>query len=385
MLVLTILLAALVAGSMAYCVLVVVASLRYLAVRPSRVRETPPVSVFKPLHGLEDSLEDNLRSFFRQDYSNFELLFAVRDPADPALDVVAKLRLEYPSIPVSVVITGEPPYPNAKVYSLTNMLAQARHDLIVMSDSDIRVNADFLGNVAAEFEDPKLGLASCLYRAVPGRSFWSALEALTINTEFIAGALVARLIEGVKFALGPTIIMRRQALAEIGGFDRLKDYLAEDFVMGKLAADRGWRVILSSQIIDHHIGGLPFAANARHRLRWCRSTRRSRPAGYIGQIFTNPLPLAVILLLIAPAWWPLSAAAAVVRFVAGAVTAGPALHDPLTRRLWFLIPVADFVSFAFWLAGFFGNTITWRGRTYYLHPDGRFELVRKPVSPVQRL
>jgi ceramide glucosyltransferase len=378
--VLTILLAALVAGSAVYCVLAIIGATRYLQARPARLDGTIPISVLKPLHHLEDALEENLRSFFQQDYRNFELLFAVREPDDPALQVVEKLRREFPHILASSMVTGEPPYANAKVFSLTRMLAQARHDLIVMSDSDIRVRQDFLDNVAREFQDPKLGLASCPYRAIPGQSFWSTLEAITINTEFLAGILVARLVEGVKFALGPTIAARRTVLEEIGGFDGLKDYLAEDFVMGKRTAERGWRVILSSQVIDHYIGGLPFGANARHRIRWCRSTRRSRPAGYIGQIFTNPVPLAAALWIAAPELWTLCSATIALRGIAAVTTAGNVLKNPLSTRHWLLLPLADLVSFAFWVAGFFGNTIIWRGRTYYLHPDGRFELVRPPES-----
>ena len=380
LLALTFVLAALVAGSAVYCILAIIGAMRYLRARPARLDGTIPISVLKPLHHMEEALEENLRSFFRQNYGNFELLFAVREPDDPALHVVEKLRREFPYVPASSMVTGEPPYPNAKVFSLTRMLAQARYDLVVMSDSDIRVHEDFLENVAREFQDPRLGLASCPYRAVPGESFWSTLEALTINTEFLAGILVARLVEGVKFALGPTIAVRRTVLDEIGGFDGLKDYLAEDFVMGKRAAERGWRVILSSQVIDHYIGGLAFGANARHRIRWCRSTRRSRPAGYIGQIFTNPVPLAAALWIATPELWTLCSATIALRGIAAVTTAGNVLRNPLTTGQWLLLPLADVVSFVFWLAGFFGNTITWRGRTYYLHPDGRFELVQPPES-----
>ena len=176
------------------------------------------------------------------------------------------------------------------------MTEAARHDVLVMSDSDIRVTPDFLAdNCRPSFRIRSLGVSSCPYRAVPGRSFWSTLEAIGMNTEFLSGVIVARMLEGMKFALGPTATARKQVLADIGGWDRLKDYLAEDFVLGNFAAEKGWRVILSSYVIEHHIGSQPFLPNARHRLRWFRSTRRSRPAGYVGQLFTNPLPLALLL------------------------------------------------------------------------------------------
>jgi ceramide glucosyltransferase len=244
-----------------------------------------------------------------------------------------------------------------------------------MADSDIRVTPDMLSMIAAEFQDERVGLATCPYRAVPGRSFWSTLEAIGLNTEFIGGVLVARMLDGMKFALGPTIAARRQTLARIGGFDAVKDYLAEDFVMGKLAAERGDGVILSSYVIEHLIGAQPFAANMRHRLRWNRSTRRSRPWGYIGQVFTNPLPPALLLYAVKPEWWPVLAVTALFRAAAGWATAGHVLRDPLTRRLWWLTPLQDIASFLVWIAGFFGNTIVWRGRKYYLLPDGRFELM----------
>jgi ceramide glucosyltransferase len=374
--VLALLLLALVAGSLVYCVLAVVAAVRYRAVRAPELRAAAPISILKPLAGMEDGLEANLSTFFEQRYPRFELLFAVRSPEDPAIAVVERLRTRYPGVSSRLIVTGEPPYPNAKVYSLERMLAAAEHDLLVMADSDIRVTPDMLATIAAEFQDERLGLATCPYRAIPGRSFWSTLEAIGLNTEFIGGVLVARMLDGMKFALGPTIAARRQTIERIGGFDAVKDYLAEDFVLGKLAAERGDGVILSSYVIGHAIGAQPFAANMRHRLRWNRSTRRSRPWGYIGQVFTNPLPPAMILCAMRPEWWPVLAATGLFRAAAGWATAGYVLRDPLTRRLWWLTPLQDIASFLTWIAGFFGNTIVWRGRKYYLLPDGRFEPVR---------
>jgi ceramide glucosyltransferase len=373
--VLALLLLALVTGSLVYCVLTILAAVRYRAVRPPELRAAVPISVLKPLAGLDDGLEGNLRTFFEQNYPRFEILFAVRSPEDPAIAVVERLRTRYPGVPSRLIVAGEPPYPNAKVYSLDRMLAAAEHDLLVMADSDIRVTPDMLTTIAAEFQDERLGLATCPYRAVPGRSFWSTLEAIGLNTEFIGGVLVARMLDGMKFALGPTIAARRRTIARIGGFDAVKDYLAEDFVMGKLAAERGDGVILSSYVIEHAIGAQPFAANLRHRLRWNRSTRRSRPWGYIGQVFTNPLPPALVLWAVKPEWWPVLAVTVLFRAAAGWATAGHVLRDPLTRRLWWLTPLQDVASFLTWIAGFFGNTILWRGRKYYLLPDGRFEPV----------
>ena len=196
-----------------------------------------------------------------------------------------------------------------------------------------------------------------------------------MNTDFWGGALVARMLEGMRFAVGPTIAARRHVLQDIGGMNRVKDYLAEDFVIGKLAAEAGHGVILSSCVIEHHIGNASLVENVAHRLRWGRSTRRSRPAGYIGQLFTMPLPLALLVCALWPAWWPVALTALAVRALAAFMVSSRVLHAKLD---WYLLPVEDVVGFCFWLAGFFGNTITWRGRRYRLFADGRFALISAP-------
>lgn len=359
-------------GSVVYSILQIIAALRYLSVRPMALRATPAISILKPLAGLDLDLESNLRTFFQQDYPSFEILFAVRSDKDPAVEIVSRLQKEYPNTPSRLLITGEPPYPNAKVFSLQQMLEAGANDLVVMSDSDIRVTPDLLRTVAAEFQDEHIGIATCPYRAVPGPSFWSRLEATSMNTDFWGSALVARMLEGMRFAVGPTIVGRRRVLQSIGGFERLKDYLAEDFVIGKFAAEAGHGVILSSYIIEHHIGSATLRENIAHRLRWGRSTRRSRPAGYVGQLFTMPFPLALVTFALSPAWWPIVPVAALVRAVAAYIVSVRVLR---ARVRWLLLPIEDVLGFVFWIAGFIGNTIMWRGRRYRLYADGRFELL----------
>ncbi len=373
----TTILLALLTGSLVYCVLTVLAARRYLAIQPPTLRFPMPISILRPLSGLDEGLEENLRSLFEQEYSEFEILLAVHHADDPAVAVVEKVRSEFPGgPPVQLIVTGESPGPNAKAFSLECLLAKARHSLLVMSDSDVRVTRKMLERMASEFQDEHVGLVSCPYRAVPGPSLWSRLEALGMNTEFLGGVLVARLLEGMRFALGPTIAARREVLEGMGAFDRLKEYLAEDFVMGKLAAEMGHVVLLSSYVIEHHIGTQGFGASLGHRLRWARSTRRSRRAGYWGQVFTNPLPLALLLWAVAPRFWPLVALAGVFRAAAAWAVAGWVLHDPLTRRQWWWVPVQDLISFFVWIAGFFGNAVQWRGRKCHVTPDGRFQVVR---------
>jgi ceramide glucosyltransferase len=371
MLLLVLLLCGILLGSWVYCVLILVAARKFLAERPLGL-VAEPISILKPLSGLDEGLEENLRTFFTQRYAGeYEILFAVRQETDAAAPVVRALQAEYPRVASRLLIVGEPPHPNAKVWSLDRMLREAAHDLLVMSDSDIRVDPDLLTVTSAEFAaDPKLGVATCPYRAIAGASFWSRLEAVGMNTEFWGGVLVARMLEGVKFAIGPTIAARRRCLLEIGGFDRLNAYLAEDFVMGKFASEAGWNVILSQYVVEHRIGSEDFGRNAAHRVRWARSTRRSRPAGYVGQVFTNPLPVALLILCFAPLLWPvILPLTLLLRGLAAYVVSSWVLGAPV---VWWMLPLQDVLSFAFWIAGFFGNTIDWRGRQYKLHADGTF-------------
>lgn len=361
---------ALLAGALVYSLLSIVAAFRYLSVRPPVLQSWEPISILKPLSGLDLGLESNLRTFFEQDYPEFEILLATRDRDDPAVEVVEKLQREYPHVKARLMVTGPAPYPNAKVFSLDRMLTASVNDLVVMSDSDTRATPSLLSTVAAEFQDMRAGVATCPYRAVSGPSFWSRLEATSMNTDFLAGILVARMLEGMRFAVGATIVARRRTLLAIGGMCRLKDYLAEDFVMGKFAAEAGHGVILSSYVVEHHIGSADLRHNASHRLRWARSTRRSRPLGYLGQLFTMPLPLALLVCVVNPAWWPVLPLTLAVRFAAAYVVSARILSAKLN---WLLLPLEDVTAFGFWIAGFFGNTITWRGQRYRLFADGRFE------------
>ncbi len=381
----TIVLLALLAGTAVFSLLSMVAAIRYLAVRPRPAEQLPAISILKPLSGLDHGLESNLRTFFEQDYPAFEILFAVGDAGDPAAAVVEKLRAEFPGVPSRLLIAGDPPYSNAKVHSLDRMLAAAANDLVVMSDSDTRVTPALLWTIAAEFEcgqfsgrgkgtpaDANVGIITCPYRAIAGRSVWSKLEAAGLNTDFMAGILVARLLEGMQFAVGPTIAARKSVLESIGGFNRLKDYLAEDFVMGKLAAEAGHGVVLSSYVIEHHIGSTDFRHNAAHRLRWVRSTRRSRPVGYVGQLFTMATPVALLSCAMAPRLWPAAVVVMAIRATAAYVVSARVLHAQTNLAL---LPIEDLLAFCFWIAGFFGNTIVWRGRRYRVFADGKFEQV----------
>ncbi|HMX24819.1 MAG TPA: bacteriohopanetetrol glucosamine biosynthesis glycosyltransferase HpnI [Blastocatellia bacterium] len=375
-------LAVMTAGGAAYC-LIALFSVRRLRRKMQAASTatvpTPPMSLLKPLRGAEAGLEEYLTTFFQQDYPTYEILFAVREESDPAVAVVNRLRQRFPAIPVKLLLTGQPPYANAKVYSMEKMAEAAAHSLLIITDSDASVAPDYLLAMAREFASPKVGAVTNLYRGVPGRDFWSRLEALGMSTEFMAGVVVAERMEGMKFALGPSMAISKECLLAIGGFAAMADYLADDFVLGHWSAEAGYEVRLSAHVINHHASTVGFLETFKHRLRWNRSSRYSRPSGYYGQGFTYFLPWTILLFLFAPAAWSL----AVLLIVLGlrgwlALELGLKLlgDKTVSGSLW-LVPLQDAISFATWLGGLKGREIIWRNERYRLHKGGRFA----PVTP----
>lgn len=375
MVVLTTVFGILLAGSLVYCVLVILATRDYLRVSRAPRLKVPAISVLKPLCGHDEGLEENLRSVFIQDYPEYEVLFGVHRADDPAAVIAERLIREFAgNVNARLVVTGESPIPNAKAFSLKRLVLESRHDILVMCDSDVRVPPDLLSRMAAEFEDRRVGLITCPYRAVGGASIWSRLEAIGMNTELLGGVVVARMIEGMRFALGCGLAVRRSVLEEMGGFAYLQEFLAEDFVIGNRAAELGHTVLLSSAVIEHRIGSQPMMCNLSHRLRWARSTRRSRPMGYYGQIFTYPLPLALFLVALHPAAWPMLLVTLVTRTGAAVATASFVLRDPIIRQQWWLLPLQDILGFFVWMGGFLGDKIVWRDRKITVLRDGRLEV-----------
>lgn len=366
----------LLAGSLVYCILVVISTRSYLSVVPPAPLSSPGFSVLKPLCGHDEGLEENLRSFFVQEYPNYEIFFGVHRADDPAAEVAEKIIQEHCNSPVKarLIVTGESPIPNAKAFSLNRLVREAQHGLLVMCDSDVRVEPDLLSRLAREFDNSRVGLITCPYRAVPGKSIWSKTEAVGMNTELLGGVMVARMIEGMRFALGCTIAVRREVLEAMGGFGYLQEFLAEDFVIGQRTAEMGYEVLLSSAVIQHRIGSQSLLRNFAHRLRWARSTRRSRPAGYWGQLFTYPLPLALLLVALWPMAWPVLIVTIALRTAAAVATAEFVVHDPLLRRQCWLLPLQDLLGFVVWMGGFLGDKIIWRDRKCTVLRDGRLHV-----------
>ena len=374
------LLAAGVAGATAYSGIALIGVFRFLKMRPTPGGGfTPPVSILKPLCGAERELERNLESFFRQDYPDYEILFSVREETDAAVPIVRRLQEAFPSVPMRLLVTGPPAYPNAKVHGLQSLMKAASHDVLVINDSDVRVGPDYLRAVVAPLQEPAVGLVTCISRGVPGGSIWSVLEALGMSVQFVAGVLAAWVVEGLKFSLGPTMVLRKQQVHEIGGWVRLGDYLADDFVLGQRITQAGYRVVLARYIPDHLVCNESLGDSLRHRLRWERSSRRSRPLGYVGQMFMHSLPLALLAWILAPPGnWPVAVLAGIcvaTRAILALAVGWKLLQDSNVRRYGWLVPVQDLLSFAIWLWAFFGGEIVWRGKRYRVYKGGKLESV----------
>ena len=361
----------------AYYVLVLLAARQFLLRRGERKTDlgaAPAVSVLKPLAGEEPGLAENLDSFFRLSYPRYEILCAARDADDPALTIAREVRSDHPDADAQLLVAGESDRPNAKVHSLSAMTTAAAGELLVISDSDIRADPALLSEIARDFEDPAVGVVTCPYRAVPGPSLWSRLEALGMNTEFWSGVLVAQFLAPMNFAVGPTMAVRKSCLDAIGGWDAFGDFLAEDFEVGRQARLAGYEVRLSTHAVEHRIGSQALRENLIHRLRWRRSTRRSRPVGYWGEIFANPLPWALLLPLAASGatWsWAALGTCVALRAATALMVGGSVLGDSLPWRRFWLLPLQDGLSLLVWFAGLFGSRIVWRGRAYKLSGDGR--------------
>src|SRR5215469_7552458 len=256
---------------------------------------TPPLTVLKPLAGAEPDLDTHLASFFEQDYPEYEILFCARTENDAGLEIARRVAGRYPRIPSKFLSTGEPPYINAKVRSMELMEEVAAHDILVISDSDVRVTPGYLRAVALPFADKRVGGITCLYRGVAAEGgLWARLEAVGMSVEMTSGVLVARMMEGMQFTLGPTMAFRRETIRRMGGFRVTADYCADDFVLGNETFKLGQTIVLSHQAIDHMVINASLVQSLKHQVRWMKSTRFSRPKGHFGTALTFSMPFGVL-------------------------------------------------------------------------------------------
>jgi len=355
-----------------YHLIALVAGLRFRRAKHGQVEHRQecrfhPVSILKPVHGRDPEFYEAIRSHALADYPEFEILFGVNDPGDPAQQDIARLRAEFPERAIRLVQCRRD-MPNGKVAVLAELARVARYPLLVVNDSDIRVEKDYLRVVTAALETANAGLATCLYRA-RGASRAACWEALGIATDFAPSVLVARAVGVAEFALGSTMVFRAADLERIGGFVAIGDYLADDYQLGRHITELGGRVVLAPTVVETHLSSKTWGDAWRHQLRWSRTIRVSRAAGYLGYVITNASVWAVLAALAGA--WPVAVASLAVRILAGVATGALALGDANTARYWFLIPVRDLWGFAVWAAGLAGSTVEWRGETLRLSRDGR--------------
>jgi ceramide glucosyltransferase len=327
----------------------------------------PPVSILKPVRGRDARFYEAIRSHAVQHYPEFELIFGTADAGDPALEDIERLRVEFPSVPIRVVFT-ENDAPNGKVGSLEILAREARNEVLLVNDGDISVAPDYVARVAGMLADPHIGLVTCLYRG-KGSSMASQAEALGIATEFAPSVLVARLLSAGGFALGSTMAFRSSDLKAIGGFAAIREYLADDYQLGARITRLGKRVALSDSVVETNLGAGSWKDVWKHQVRWSRTIRVSRPAGYFGYLVTQ----ATFWCLVAAVCghWQIALAGLVVRLIAAAA-AMEAIGDMQSARL-LMVPLRDLFGLAVWTAGIVGREVEWRGIRFKLLPDGRIQ------------
>jgi ceramide glucosyltransferase len=337
----------------------------------------PPVSILKPVRGLDRETYRNLASFCRQQYLNYELLFCVDESEDPAVPIIQGLIAEFPQLPIRLLIGTRTVGSNNKVAKLCRLAAEASHDLLVVSDADIRVEPDYLRHVVAPFCHESVGAVTCLYRGITEPSLWSELEDAAITSNFVPGVLVAWNLR-LRFALGATMAVRRQALAEIGGFEALANVAADDYELGRQISARGYRVEIAHTIVETECVGRSFVGFFRHHLRRAVVNRESQPLGHLGFLFAQGLPWTILAITLTPSRVAAVLAAAYMVLRLGvAFTVGVwGLHDRLVRRKWWLVLFDDALGFVVWLVSLIARRVVWQGSVYnvrhgYLAPDER--------------
>jgi ceramide glucosyltransferase len=353
----------------AYYFLAIAGALKWLrgGDRHAKVAATIPLSILKPIHGRDPGFYEAIRSHATQDYPEFEILFGVNDPDDPALEDIERLKREFPERQISVRAVYSKS-PNAKVGVLAELAEHARYPLLLVNDSDIVVEPGYLRTVTAPLEDPQIGLVTCLYRA-RAESWASSAEALGIATEFAPSVLVARLLGVAEFALGSTMVFRAEALRRFGGFETIAGYLADDYHLGRHISELGYRIEFAPMVVETDLGGETWGQTWRHQLRWSRTIRVSRPLGYYGYVVTHATLWSLV--AFAAHQWQAGAAALAMRMVAGLLVGSAVLKDRAVAPHFWMIPLRDLFGFAVWLAGVFGHDVDWRDRRLRLLADGR--------------
>ena len=339
----------------------------------------PGISILKPLHGAEATLYDNLRSFCDQDYAGpVQLLFGVQNADDPAIAIVDRLVAERPGHDIQLLVTTHPRGPNPKVANLAGLQRHIRHDVVVLSDSDVAVERDHLSRTVAALDQPGVGLVTCLYRGEAQRGFWARLASMAIDYHFLPGVLVGLRLGLARPCFGSTIALRRELLAAIGGFDAFLDQLADDNAIGEAVRAHGMRVAIPPFVVVHACPEQSAAELLRHELRWARTLRAVSPSGYAGLAITHPLPFAIL------GAWTSGSGALGASVIAAAIGCRLVLQRQVDHTLhvspsrWWLGPPRDLLAFAVYVASFFVDVVNWRGHRYRVRPDGTLIPIGEP-------
>ena len=360
------------AAAASYLLLAIWRVVRFRVVCDGGLALQPAVTVLKPICGLEPRLYECLRSFCQLDYAPLQIIFGVGDPADPAIALVRRLIEEFPARDLSLVIDSAVHGTNLKVSNLINMYRSAKHDVIIVSDSDTEVARDCLGTLAAPLGDASIGAVTCLYKGVPAKGLASILGALFINDWFLASAVVDAGMRNVAYCFGPVTAVRRDALETIGGFGMLSFHLADDFMLGRMIAAVGYQVRLARYVADIVVAE-NYRSLLRHELRWARTVRTVKPGEHFLSVVMHPLPLLLLLLLPYPklgGWAVLGAIVTLRVLLHYLVQWRFAITTP--ARPW-LLPVRECLCFAVWLASFHSSYVSWRQRDFVIASGGRLE------------
>jgi ceramide glucosyltransferase len=365
-------------SSLAYYVVCIFSASKYLREQHAEKlsRNTLPVSILKPLKGIDPGMYESLRSHCLQDYPEYEIVFGVSEASDPSVEFVDRLKHEFPDHSIRLIVCEKNLGTNTKVSNLAQMLPHSRYEILLVNDSDIRVESSYLAQVAPMLSDPKVGLVTCLYRGMAADTLGSCLESLGLSTDFIPGVLAARLVEGgVHFGLGSTLAFRRHDLQAIGGFEPLADYLADDYEIGRRIASLGLETKLAAAVVETFLPSYSLGEFFNHQLRWARTVRESRPAGYVGLLVTFGFVWASLAVVSArgASWaWMLLVSSCFIRMTAAFVIGTKVLRDRQVLRWLPLIFVRDVIAVIVWIGSFAGNTILWRGERFRLK-NGKLE------------
>ena len=342
---------------------------------------TPPVSLLKPVRGVDFASYQNFSSFCQQDYPNYEILFCVNELSDPAVPLIERLIMEYPQCRIRILSGAQRIGSNRKVNNLVLLTREAQYEILVQSDGDVRVDPRHLREVVAPFASPGVGAVSCFYRSVTEDNLGAQLEALGATSDFFAGVLVADWKEGVTFALGASVATTKSWLAKIGGYEALANLLADDYELGNRIHKAGGKVLLSRNAVWTMYPAQSVTRFWEHQVRWARTIRLCRPAAFLGLLFTHGLPWTLLAALISPNLAVAYLAAYLVLRFAMAWTVGIwGIGDQVLRHKFWLIPLRDALHFVVWLASFASNRITWGGAQFELK-DGQMIEIPPKTTP----